>query len=597
MRAGLVLALLLLAASDAEAGFARFRKNVVTTTAAQGLIPAVQCSGVAIASVTVTRAGTATCLKSDGTLVSISANTPRQEANGLLVEQALTNGISAPEVLDANPWIYTNVGLANPTVSADTTDVADPLGTNVAEKIVFPAVSGAGNASFIYYDTGASGSAASDAVFLRGSSSGTVYLQEDNGFSLMNTAACDFTSTAWTRCKLQNVTHRQYLTLGTDLRAFTNTGDTPAATPLQTVYAIFAQYEAGPETTSYTSTSRSADAVTITNPIASADTDWCISVTARPLNRSWVRGFVAGLFGLGTSAAANSARFYVNATGFLVSDTYDAAGAVRTRTGQTVLSSGSHALRYCNRGGQVFHYVDSIAQPVTLTADTGTGVIGTQPGTSRVGSYAAAKELNGWVSSVCLATGSGCGNTGNTIAVIGDSLSAGFSSPQWAPSLDALTGSTSSYMYASGGKQTDYMYATQWITNKAKNGHFAYVTVEGTDNDAAADRTAVAIEGSLTSLYDEVLAQGAKLLIITTSPWDGNAVWTTDRQTVTETVRAWQIAYAAAHSNTYLYDAYTDLADSVDPKALKAVYSIDGTHRTQAGQDRVAAQVKATLGL
>ncbi len=231
-----------------------------------------------------------------------------------------------------------------------------------------------------------------------------------------------------------------------------------------------------------------------------------------------------------------------------------------------------------------------------------TASLSTVPSTMVLGNFrgVAAESMQGWINYVCMDDGEACGGRGNTVGIIGDSLSSGFGAgPAWKAAFDTLLGYSPvrSTQFAVAGQTTSYFYNTEWLVNAKHPGHFAFVTVEGTDNDAVADLSAATIESSLTSLYTEILAQGSKLVIITTSPWGDNGSWTAPRQAVTAAVRTWQIAYQAAHPSTVLlYDAYTDLGDT-DPTKLNPTYSEDGTHRNTAGQARVAAQLKTTMGL
>ncbi len=586
-------------------GIARLATSATPALATYLTTLPAECSGAAITGITVTRSGTAYCQKADGTLASVAANLPRVESNGLLAEPALSlNAMTTPSDFSNIFWASTNVGTSNPVVTANTTDVLDPLGTNTASKIVFPAVSGAGNLSLKYHDATVTGVVRSQSGMFQ-CSGNPVYLNfGDSAGAPYVLLTCDGT---WRRPKQENLSAStlKYFKVGTDLRAASGGGQ--SATLGATIYAYGAQLEDGSETTSFHPTSRSADSHSVTNPIPSAATDWCVSINARPLAGAWARPQTAGLLGLGTSAAANSMRLYVNTSGYIVSDTYDAAGALRTRTGQAAPSSGAHLVRYCNRGGQIFHYVDDVPQPVTITTNTGTGVIGTQPATALLGSYAAGVEFKGWIQNACFDNAASCGGTGKTIATLGDSLTAGSSSPAWWSLLDPLTTNTATYNYAVSGQQTSYFYATEWGTNKAKNGHFAYVSVEGTDNDSANDVAAATQEANLQAIYDEAIDGGAKVLIITTSPWGDNGSWNASRQTLTANVRTWQIAYQATHPTvSYIYDAYSDLGGcdggcgsdgGPDPLKLNLTYSQDGTHRNAAGQARVAAAVKAALGL
>lgn len=91
---------------------------------------AAQCANANITTdqggaVTVTRASTTLCQKADLTYVTISANKPVVEADGLRIEPSSTNRVAYSEALEAN-WTLTN--------ATKFTNIADPLGGSLAEQ-------------------------------------------------------------------------------------------------------------------------------------------------------------------------------------------------------------------------------------------------------------------------------------------------------------------------------------------------------------------------------------------------------------------------------------------------------------------------------
>jgi len=78
---------------------------------------------------TFTRASAATYIDRYGVLKSVSADTPRFTAEGLLIEGASTNLLTYSEQFDNGAWVKTNASVTpNSTV--------DPYGTNLADKLV-----------------------------------------------------------------------------------------------------------------------------------------------------------------------------------------------------------------------------------------------------------------------------------------------------------------------------------------------------------------------------------------------------------------------------------------------------------------------------
>ena len=93
-----------------------------------------QCTGAALpavkgGSLTLTRSSSGTCLKSDGSRVTLSANQPRLQAGGLLVEPSSTNLLLFPNEMDQEPW--TPIG--TPVITVDA--VGLPGGPLVGETI------------------------------------------------------------------------------------------------------------------------------------------------------------------------------------------------------------------------------------------------------------------------------------------------------------------------------------------------------------------------------------------------------------------------------------------------------------------------------
>lgn len=80
---------------------------------------------------TFTRASAATYTDRYGTLKTAAADTPRFTADGLLIEGASTNLLTYSEQFDNAAWTK-----LRSSVSANTTEITDPYGTNLADKLI-----------------------------------------------------------------------------------------------------------------------------------------------------------------------------------------------------------------------------------------------------------------------------------------------------------------------------------------------------------------------------------------------------------------------------------------------------------------------------
>jgi hypothetical protein len=111
-----------------------------------------ECSGAAITGVTFSRSSSATCTKSDGTVVLLSANQPRVNANGLIIEGGATNfflnsGTPATQTITLSTGTYTG-WIDRP----DTQTMTLAVGTAVATGL--PCTAGASSCTFTISTSG-----------------------------------------------------------------------------------------------------------------------------------------------------------------------------------------------------------------------------------------------------------------------------------------------------------------------------------------------------------------------------------------------------------------------------------------------------------
>jgi hypothetical protein len=122
-------------------------------------------------------------------------------------------------------------------------------------------------------------------------------------------------------------------------------------------------------------------------PLAS----WCASGTWQPDAAAW-NAVDATLWGVGTAAAANSARLRSLAAGQISCEVYDASAVARTAAWTHAYGSGSaHALACCNLNGAVSLYSDG--SQVASTSTGGAGIWTVAPTAATWG----APSTAGWV--------------------------------------------------------------------------------------------------------------------------------------------------------------------------------------------------------
>jgi hypothetical protein len=221
---------------------------------------------------TFTRASTATFVGSDGLIQSAAINTPRFDhdpvtlaCKGLLIEELRQNLCLRSEEFNDGIWAKSSAIVTAPVVTAN--QVNSPSGALSADRIVFPAVSGAGAFSLVtQFFTQSAGVVHTASIYLRGLVGGEKvwWAWTPNGSTYVR-KECILT-TAWQRFDFTytSTSGNNFTQLGVDLR-----DSSQSTRPAQTIFAWGAQLEAGSFPTSYiptttTALTRSADVCSIT---------------------------------------------------------------------------------------------------------------------------------------------------------------------------------------------------------------------------------------------------------------------------------------------------------------------------------------------
>ena len=215
-------------------------------------------SGVLDPRITFTRASTATYTDATGTIQTAAVNAPRWDYDpvthalrGLLIEEARTN-ICLASAMNAAPWNVSANVVAAP--SSTVNNAVAPDGTLSANRLIYPAVTGAGATSVYFQAITATAAAYTWSVWLRGNIGGEqIYLcVNPTRYSSPRLTL----TTQWQRYVFTTpaLTAAGWaFEIGTDL----NDG-TQISTPAQTIYAWGAQVELGAFATSLIPTTGAA---------------------------------------------------------------------------------------------------------------------------------------------------------------------------------------------------------------------------------------------------------------------------------------------------------------------------------------------------
>jgi lysophospholipase L1-like esterase len=190
------------------------------------------------------------------------------------------------------------------------------------------------------------------------------------------------------------------------------------------------------------------------------------------------------------------------------------------------------------------------------------------------------------------------------VVALGDSITAGaFGTPpatQRSPYPDTLgrllgPGWTVANLGAGGFRARDVL--ARWRYEARGHGYAVAVVLAGT-NDLWRGDSADQTWAALSTLYDEILADGTSLVAVTVLPFQGWAAdpWSARKQAALQEVNR-RIARYCAERGCAVADAHSALADPANPRALAPAYDFgDHLHPSQAGLDRLAALVRERIG-
>ncbi len=329
------------------------------------------------------------------------------------------------EEFDNATWTKISDGVtAIPVVTANTTDVLDPYGTNTAEKVEFPAVSGVNTYSLLR-QTWAGGAATTAASAIWGrTASGTATLYQ--GFSIAtptyHSKACTFTTT-WSRCHMDTkaVTNATWnYDLGVNL---VDPGQ--AAQAASTVYLWGASVERTTNVvmeyqTCGASCTTQEDEITIaTNPVSGATHPICISADIEPLDPAGTWTDIGTTSAGGTVLSMGPTVFganYVflefrrdNVPACLRLYHYNNVAALVGLAGTDLtecLNTGEHTVLGKYGPGPVAGYKDGALIQNTTNVSTGTASYGAYGATMGIGmDGTAGRSLHGYISNLKIGTG------------------------------------------------------------------------------------------------------------------------------------------------------------------------------------------------
>ncbi len=178
---------------------------------------------------------------------------------------------------------------------------------------------------------------------------------------------------------------------------------------------------------------------------------------------------------------------------------------------------------------------------------------------------------------------------------IGDSTSGGDDPTHAQRRFPSLYGESATAVAATvnageGGKRCDEMISREWETEKALGYSRLYLMCG--INDVGADRTALQIETSITTMVTEAQASGMIVTVMTPTPFKDAPSWSAPRQVVLDTLNTWILANTVGAE--YVVDFYSATEGVADTLAV-GVDSGDHIHGNQAYHTSLAAVLAAEI--
>jgi hypothetical protein len=540
-----------------------------------------QCAGTLplapFGTVSLTRASSAFCPKSDGTFVSVASDVPRVGRLGLLVEPATSQLLANVRDLSNASWTKTTMSCTKTATGADGS--ASGASTCTAS---------AGNGTAIQALVLGSAQRAASISLKRRTGTGTVEVTMDNGATWCNATAPLATAMA------NGCTWLRYQQYGDDWHdtaqvcvagcgAMTQTIANPSVgirlgTNGDAVDVDFAQLEARPYATSpMNGTTRAVDV-----PIITPNGTWPVTagIVEMKVTPQWIINAVSVDFAVPFDGRAGGGlgdaqfAYLLHGNGTLTHGVRNnGAGTQATTTLATTsawvgdilfgaprlwrLEWASNNLRFRLNGVTKLNTVGAVNLPAS------------QPVAVRLGQlYDNSLSLLGYVSDVRVAT-SVLDDT-KAVATIGDSILRGAYDVYVASAIQARVSSRRVYVspYAVSGDST--VGCTTQYASVSSTDTDVIVNNCGINNLLGGESAAVAW-GNMQTLLDSMYAAGFRIVAVNLLPCAGYASCTAGVQANVTTVNASLASWVASHSTkATLVDANTLLRNPLSIDALKA---------------------------
>lgn len=549
-----------------------------------------QCTGTAPAgsNLTTTRAlGTATCINENGLLTTMTADTPRIERRGLLVERSAINlALQARDLSNAS-W-----------TKASLTCVKNATGVDGVSNSASTCTASAGNGTVLQGLT-TSGERTTSVIIKRTSGTGNIDLTRNNGTNWTTLSATNCyqvahprafmapNSTERVRCSVTSTVNNPVIGL-----RFVTSGN---AAEIDYVQDEAGDYATSPIATTTTNITRNADSVYGAIPTGAVRSMSAIIETEDPT-------VDASITVLSAYQDANN-KFFMQRTGVPADSLQNLcywriAGVHTFGSPWTFLPhtfrTGGVPTGCSYDGANIDHQTHGFHQ-LTAAAITPPSAF------TRIylaGSDGAGQEWGGHISDVCVGrTASACNTdkpgADREVVWIGDSLTEGIapSAPTRPPGVLNQSMKQPVYNYGVGGS-TATQCLTRWRTFAAGKGYDSLVLFCGV-NSLIAGGTATSIYAELETLMNEARAEGLRVTPVLIAPWKNFVSWNAPAQAQTDALNALLVAYCTANSLTCVSTA-TLGGEGGDANVLLAAYdSGDHLHYTAAGSTALAVLVGA----